>query len=264
MPAGTVAGEDQSLVFSLQSVIRRAASEAPAGQPARCWRYNCVRYPAADMLPTSPHFVVESLPNASLLRLESPDATNRLTRVCVESLTEAVELLARASRPLIITGNSKFFSAGADLSEIVALAGPAAYEFSKMGQRLMNRIERFPARVFAAVEGYCMGGGLDLVLACHHRIASPHVVFGHRGAALGLITGWGGTQRLPKLVGKARALTMLVAAEKVHANEALQIGLVDVIANDPVAEAVHWIDRGVVQQEKSKQSLYTKLSLRTK
>jgi enoyl-CoA hydratase/carnithine racemase len=76
----------------------------------------------------------------------------------------------------------------------------------------MTAIEGFPAPVYAAISGYCMGGGLDLALACHHRIASPHAVFGHRGAALGLITGWGGTQRLPGLIGKGRALHLLVAA----------------------------------------------------
>ena len=69
-----------------------------------------------------------------------------------------------------------------------------------------------------AISGYCMGGGLDLALACQHRIASPHAVFGHRGAALGLITGWGGTQRLPRLVGKGAALEMFVAAEKLNAS----------------------------------------------
>lgn len=83
-----------------------------------------------------------------------------------------------------------------------------------------------------------MGGGLDLALACHHRIASARAMFGHRGAALGLITGWGGTQRLPRLVGKGRALEMFVAAEKVTATQALQMGLVDAIAQDPVAEAL--------------------------
>jgi enoyl-CoA hydratase/carnithine racemase len=106
-----------------------------------------------------------------------------------------------------------------------------------MGQRLMNAIAQLPAPVYAAIHGYCMGGGLDLALACHHRIASPHAVFGHRGAALGLITGWGGTQRLPRLVGKAKALEMFVAAEKLHAYEAWRIGLVNEVVEDPVAEA---------------------------
>ncbi|HZE27286.1 MAG TPA: enoyl-CoA hydratase/isomerase family protein [Terriglobales bacterium] len=186
----------------------------------------------------SPYFSLEPAEGLTLLRLRSDDGTNRLTRRCVLALTGAVTELARDAKPLVITGNSKFFSAGADLAEIAALTGPVAYEFSKMGQALMNTIECFPAPVIAAVNGYCMGGGLDLALACEHRIASPHAVFGHRGAALGLITGWGGTQRLPRLVGKARALEMFVVAEKVHANQAPQIGLVDAVAEDPVAEAV--------------------------
>ena len=114
-----------------------------------------------------------------------------------------------------------------------------------MGQRLMNAIERFPAPVYAAIEGYCMGGGLDLALACHRRIASPHAIFGHRGAALGLITGWGGTQRLPRLVGKSCALALLVAAQKLHAGEALKIGLVDAVVEDPVAEALRRIEIAV-------------------
>jgi enoyl-CoA hydratase/carnithine racemase len=107
-----------------------------------------------------------------------------------------------------------------------------------MGQALMNAIASYPAPVIAAIEGHCMGGGLDLALACHRRIATPQAVFGHRGAALGLMTGWGGTQRLPRLIGKGRALELFVAAEKVSALRALEIGLVDAIADDPVAKAV--------------------------
>jgi enoyl-CoA hydratase/carnithine racemase len=83
-----------------------------------------------------------------------------------------------------------------------------------------------------------MGGGLDLALACDLRIAHPHAVFGHRGAALGLITGWGGTQRLPRLVGRARALEMFVAAERVSAAKALESGLITAISPDPVDAAI--------------------------
>ncbi len=176
-----------------------------------------------------------------MLRLCSEDGTNRLTRDCVLALTEAVGELARQPRPLVITGNDKFFSAGADLNEIVALDGTSAFVFGKMGQAMTEAVDRFPAPVFAAVHGYCMGGGLDLALACDFRIAAPHAVFGHRGAALGLMTGWGGTQRLPRLVGKARALEMFIAAEKLHAQQALAFGLVDAVAPDPVAEALRRI-----------------------
>src|SRR5947207_4948106 len=103
----------------------------------------------------------------------------------------------------------------------------------------MNSIECFPAPVYAAISGYCMGGGLDLALACHRRIASPNAIFGHRGAALGLITGWGGTQRLPRLLGRATALQMFVAADKITARHALQIGLIKAIADDPMQYCVN-------------------------
>jgi enoyl-CoA hydratase/carnithine racemase len=181
---------------------------------------------------------LDEVQQVRILHLRSDDGTNRLRRACVLSLTEVIAELAKEKRPLVITGNDRFFSAGADLEEIAALDGPSALEFSQVGQALMQLVEEFPAPVHAAISGYCMGGGLDLALACHCRIASPRAVFGHRGAALGLLTGWGGTQRLPRLVGKGRALEMLVAAEKVSAVRALHMGLVDAIANHPIGEAV--------------------------
>src|SRR5580765_7633475 len=183
-------------------------------------------------------FQVDDYAGVSVVRLKSYDGTNRLTRTCVIALSERLQGLRREARGLIIAGNSRFFSAGADLEEIATLCGPEAYEFSRVGQALMRAIENFPAPVCAAISGYCMGGGLDLALACHRRIASRNAVFGHRGAALGLITGWGGTQRLPRLIGKPRALQMFTAAEKISAEEALQVGLVDAVVDDPVAEAV--------------------------
>lgn len=183
-------------------------------------------------------FHLDKQATASVLRLQAVDETNRLTRACLLALTLAVCELARRPHPLIITGNARFFSVGADLHEIAALTGPAAVEFSKIGQALMRSVEQFPATVYAAISGYCMGGGLDLALACHRRIASPHALFGHRGAALGLITGWGGTQRLARLLGKAMALEMFVAAETISASRALEIGLVDSLADDPVAEGL--------------------------
>jgi enoyl-CoA hydratase len=184
-----------------------------------------------------PFFQLANQQGFNILRLQSGDGTNRLSRECVLALTAVLQDLAADTRPLIIAGNNRFFSAGAELKEIAALDAPSAYEFSKMGQALMLSIEQFPAPVYAAISGYCMGGGLDLALACRRRIASPHAIFGHRGAALGLITGWGGTQRLPRLIGKARAFEMFVTAEKVHARQALAMGLVDAVVDDPVREA---------------------------
>lgn len=180
--------------------------------------------------------------DCAVLRLTSPDRTNKLGIATIARLLQAVEQLAvEAERgriqSLIITGNEKFFSAGADLNEISRLGAAEAFEFSRLGQRLMNSIAGFPVPAIAAIEGYCMGGGLDLALSCRNRVAAPDAVFGHRGASLGLITGWGGTQRLSRLVGRPRALQMFLLAEKLSAEEALKVGLVDRITNDPVLTA---------------------------
>lgn len=173
------------------------------------------------------------------MRLVSEDDTNRLSIARVQALTSAITfLVGQKPSKLILTGNRHFFSAGADLREIAALTGPQALQFAKMGQALMNGIASFPAPTIAAIHGYCMGGGLDLALACERRIASPHAIFGHRGAALGLITGWGGTQRLHRIIGKARTLEMFIAAEKLNAKRALEFGLVEAVVEDPLASAI--------------------------
>lgn len=176
-------------------------------------------------------------PRVTVLRLHSYDGMNRLSRVMLTPLSEAMKVIP-SDKPLILTGNQRFFSAGADLHEVAALSGASAYDFAKMGQALMNLIDHFPAPVYAAIEGYCLGGGLDMALACDVRVAAPNAVFGHRGAALGLITGWGGTQRLPRLIGKGRALQMFCAAEKVDAELAREIGLVSAIADDPLRQLI--------------------------
>ncbi len=183
--------------------------------------------------------------NALLLTLISDDGMNRLTRRTVTALTG--EILKAASDggpvlPLVISGKRNF-SAGADLNEIAALTGSEAYAFSAVGQELMHGVASYPAPVIAAIEGHCMGGGLDLALACDCRIAAPSAVFGHRGAALGLITGWGGTQRLARLIGRGRALELFITADKVTAQRAREIGLVDAVADDPVAEALYQLSR---------------------
>jgi enoyl-CoA hydratase/carnithine racemase len=168
---------------------------------------------------------------------------NRLTRACVASLFDAIaDQRARAEqgviRALIIAGTEKFFSAGADLNEISRLQGSEGFEMGRLGQSLTLAIDRFPAPVIACIRGYCLGGGLDLALACDSRIAAPGAVFGHRGTTLGLMTGWGGTQRLPRLIGRARALEMFLMAEKVPADRALAMGLVDAVSDDPEAVAL--------------------------
>ena len=178
-----------------------------------------------------------------MLRLTSLDGTNKLGTSRIRELYSVMEeMRAEAEggriKGLIITGNDKFFSAGADLNEISVLTAARAFEFSRAGQALMSSIDHFPVPVIAAIRGYCMGGGMDLALACDYRIAAPNAVFGHRGASLGIMTGWGGTQRLPRLIGKARAMQIFLLAEMLSADEALRIGLVDKISNEPIGDGV--------------------------
>jgi len=97
-------------------------------------------------------------------------------------------------------------------------------EFSREGQKLMQSIDQFPVPVIAAIRGYCMGGGMDLALACDHRIAAPNAVLDIAAPALGVMTGWGGTQRLPRLIGKPLALQMFLLAEMVKAEKRSEDG----------------------------------------
>ncbi len=179
---------------------------------------------------------------ASFFSFSLPIAPINSRVACIAALHDVIQQLRLEAesgqlKALIITGNEKFFSAGADLNEISLLTGLEALEFSHAGQSLMLAIDRFPVPVIAAIRGYCMGGGMDLALACDYRIAAPNAVFGHRGATLGVMTGWGGTQRLPRLIGKARAMQMFLLAEMVTAEEAMRIGLVDKIVEDPLVAA---------------------------
>jgi len=197
----------------------------------------------------SEHYLVEEREHLNVLHLLSPDAMNRLTRERILALTRLIEELNqdaarriskgnRALEALLVSGNQHCFSVGADLNEIASLTAAEALEFAKMGQRLMGLIADFPAPVYAAISGYCMGGGLDLALACGFRVGAPNAIFAHRGAALGLVTGWGGTQRLARVIGRGPAQQLFTSAEKLHAGAALEIGLVSEIVPDPLARAI--------------------------
>src|SRR5690606_29730437 len=130
------------------------------------------------------------------------------------------------------------FASGANLREIAVVDSATARGFAERGQRLMGMIADLPQTNIAAINGPCFGGALDLALACDIRIASPNATFCHPGAGLGIITGWGGTQRLPRLVGRANALEMFFTASPIDSARALQIGLVHAFADEPVAAAM--------------------------
>jgi enoyl-CoA hydratase len=131
---------------------------------------------------------------------------------------------------VVIAANAHSFATGARIEEVASVEGVAARDFARTGQLLFKHIEDFPLPVVAAIRGYCLGGGLDLALACHARVSTYDASFGHPGASLGLVTGWGGTQRLPRLIGRAATTQLLLTAERVPASQALTLGLVDELA----------------------------------
>ena len=171
----------------------------------------------------------------------------RLTRTTLHSIGALLEEIRRARLFLgvVILANEKSFATGADIEEVSQLDGPTGRQFAIQGQALLDRIASFPLPVVAAIRGFCLGGGLDLALACHARVATFDSTFGHPGGALGLITGWGGTQRLPRLIGKAQALQMLLTGERIPATQALTLGLVDelVATQDLARAAVQFCER---------------------
>lgn len=179
--------------------------------------------------------VVDEREGAIIVRFTRPRIRNPLSVEVLECLHEKVDGVGKGQL-LVLTGTDDVFASGADLREISKLTAESAREFSVRGQALMTKISEHFA--IAAINGYCFGGALDLALACRKRIATPNAVFSHPGANLGIITGWGGTQRLPRLIGQANALEMFFLAKRVNADEALRIGLVDEIAADVVDAAL--------------------------
>lgn len=184
--------------------------------------------------------VVENHRQTIIVRFNRPEIRSPLSIFVLEELGEILGKIRESSNieTVVFTGTGDVFASGADLREIAAVKPETAAGFALRGQDLMNEISRLTQTTVAAINGFCFGGALDLALACDRRIAAPDATFSHPGANLGIITGWGGTQRLPRLVGEARALEMFFTAKRVDAAEALRIGLIDRIAGNPLGETI--------------------------
>ncbi len=172
---------------------------------------------------------IESAENVLTIRFSRPEIRNPLSIEVLNTISDAIGSADRFDE-VVFKGSGGVFASGANLKEIDGLAHEEVRGFAKRGQELMNRIAHLSSKTTAIVNGPCYGGALDLALACDRRIALPNATFCHPGAGLGIMTGWGGTQRLPRLIGDANALEMFFTAEPIDANEALRIGLVDEIA----------------------------------
>ena len=175
------------------------------------------------------------------ITVNRPQKLNALNVTTVAELDLAAAAAAADPEVLavVVTGaGEKAFVAGADIAELNTLGPVAAREFALRGQAVFRRFERMAKPVVAAVNGYALGGGCELAMACHLRVAAGNAVFGQPEVKLGLIPGYGGTQRLPRLVGRGRALEIILTGRNVSAEEAERIGLVNrVVPADQLAAA---------------------------
>jgi enoyl-CoA hydratase len=159
-----------------------------------------------------------------------PDKLNALNAIVIAELGDAVTRIETDSavRGVIVTGaGTKAFVAGADINELTEQGATGGRTRSLVGQEVFRRLERCGKPVIAAVNGFALGGGCELAMACHLRVASEHARFGQPEVKLGIAPGYGGTVRLPRLIGKARALELLLTGEMIDAEEARRIGLVN-------------------------------------
>ncbi len=175
----------------------------------------------------------------AVVTIDNQPALNALNSVLLGQLDKVFSNLT--SNPevkgvLITGGGEKSFVAGADISEFTNIGGDKAPEFMSRGQRIFDRIEAFDRPVIAAINGFALGGGNELAMCCDIRIAAENALFGQPEVNLGIIPGYGGTQRLPRLIGPGKAKEIIFADERINAQEALRLGLVDRVV--PKGQAV--------------------------
>jgi enoyl-CoA hydratase len=166
------------------------------------------------------------------ITINRPDKLNALNKEVLSDLNKALDEIKSntAIRSVIITGaGPKAFVAGADISEFSGLSKEQAMALAKRGQDTFARIENSSKPIVAAVNGFALGGGCELAMSCHFRVASENAKFGQPEVNLGLIPGYGGTQRLVQLIGKGKAMELLMSAHMIDANEAKQLGLVNYV-----------------------------------
>ena len=166
------------------------------------------------------------------ITINRPDKLNALNKKTVKEIGEAIKNAKEDTsiKAVIITGSgAKSFVAGADISEFVGLTVEQGKTLAQAGQAVFRSIETCPKPVIAAVNGFALGGGCELSMACHIRVASENAKFGQPEVNLGLIAGYGGTQRLVQLIGKAKAFELHATADMLNATQALQFGLVNYV-----------------------------------
>ena len=210
-------------------------------------------------LPSLSPILLEERGAIAVLTFNRPAQLNRLTQATMAELATILAKLRKQNElcVLIVTGAGGVFSAGADLNEVAALDPTTAYDFSRRGQALLASLGEAAPVTIAAIDGYCLGGGLDIALSCDLRYATPRSSFQHPGAHRGIITGWGGTQRLPRLIGVDEARRLLITGDRIDAQEAFRIRLINQICDDALHFTQQMAER-VVQRFSRQQLLALK------
>ncbi len=179
---------------------------------------------------TYKNLLIERREDVTVLTVNRPAVLNALNRETLGEIEAAVShfVFDAEARSLVVTGaGEKAFISGADINELAVLDSRGAEEISRFGQRVVGALESSPKPVIAAINGYAFGGGLELALACHMRLASQNAVLGLPEVSLGIIPGYGGTQRLTRLVGLGVGLELVLSGRRIKADEAAQLGLVN-------------------------------------
>ncbi|WP_336336421.1 enoyl-CoA hydratase/isomerase family protein [Haloarcula brevis] len=186
------------------------------------------------------------------LTLDRPDRRNALTSAALRDLEAAVE--AATEPVLYLHGAGEAFCAGADLDEVQALDAASAESFAALGQRVARALESYDGAVVAGIDGAARGGGVELALACDIRVATPEATLAETGVKLGLFGAWGGTARLPEIVGTGEALDIALSGRTLDAETALRMGLVSRVTAEPrtVAEAVAAVDADALRVLKAR------------
>ena len=178
--------------------------------------------------------------DVATLTVDRPDALNALNIETLEAMGEALEeAAAEGARALVLTGAGDAFIAGADIKYMQDLSTAEGEEWGALGHDVADALEAFPAPTIAAINGYAFGGGCEMAMACDLRVAAESALIGNTEIDLGIIPGWGATQRLPRLVGDETARRMIFLGERLDAESAAEVGLVgEVVADDELEDVI--------------------------
>ena len=192
------------------------------------------------MADDSPAIVTDIDGSVAIIRFNRPALRNPLSVSTLYDLERTLSelMVLETIEAIVFTGTGEVFASGANIRELAQLDATSALQFSQLGQRVFDKIANASQLTIAAISGFCMGGALDLALACDIRVASSNAVFAHPGGRLGIITGWGGTQRLPRIVQRSLALELLLTGRRITSAEALRVGLVTSVSADPLDTAL--------------------------